>query len=268
MPKQLLRLTLVLVLIAVSTPCRAQDRFPRSRFKLGYNGEHLLYRESIMRNKGILHGAFASWTGYFTDSHLMVGVEGDVLNGGLKYKGHSLSGAPLAFSTENTVLEGRVLVGKGFERGRFGITPYTGLGVRRWYNRLKSTPGYGREVLQYYLPLGVNVVARPADHWSVGGSVEGDMLLRGTVKLGLSDAIPGMEDPCTHLRTGQGSGLRLSAFAERDFGKFALGIEPYCRYWHFSRSDMDAVDYGGTTYSFYEPRNNFTQYGLRVYIAF
>ncbi len=267
--KRISFVTVVFVLIALAAPSRASELFPNSRFKLGYDGEYLFYDQpGLMHIKGFLHGGFGAWTGYFTDNHLMVGLEGSILNGVLRYKGSTASGDSVKFNTENVFAEGRVLVGKGFDCGGIGVTPFTGFGVRNWYNRLEFSPGYSRNITHYYLPLGVNVAVRLKNDWSVGASLEGDVLLSGSVKTELSDAIPGIENPHTHQKFGNGCGLRLGTFAEYDFGGFSFGVEPYFRYWHFAKTDTDDIINAGSTVTLYEPENDFYQYGLRTYIAF
>lgn len=246
-----------------------RELFPASEFKLGYQGTYLYYDEpDVMHEKGFLNGGFVAWTGYFTDQHIMAAIELEGVAGGMRYYGKYSDGTRLKCDTDDYLLSGRLTVGKGFEVGGVGVTPYIGFGTRYWYDRIKAAGGYKRYIHQYYLPLGVNVVYRLDANWSLGGSIEGDLFLGGTVKSKLSDVGPDYQDADNSQDFLDGFGARISLFAEYQFEACALGFEPYFRYWKLDDSDKDTVRFGDRQARVYEPENKFYMSGIRLYLKY
>ncbi|BBD08151.1 hypothetical protein [Desulfovibrio ferrophilus] len=264
------RLVLVLIcLMNLAFPCQAKELFPPSEFKLAYETMYMFYDEpNVMHEEGFLNGLSGSWTGDFTDNHLMASVELGAVGGSMDYVGHYSNGTSLRCSTNDTLLTARAIVGKGFDFRGTGVTPFVGLSARHWYDKIKVQGGYERFITQLHLTAGVNVISRPWENWSLGGSLEGNLLLMGGVESKLSQAGPGYEDAFNRQRFGNGGGARLSIFAEYDFGDYSLGAEPYFRYWHFADSKKDRISFGGVKGRVMEPENDFYISGLKLYIKF
>ncbi len=269
MQKLIFIFTLLVMLVASSAYCENKELFPSSEFKLGYQGMYMNYEEpDIMKEKGIMNGGFGSWTGYFTEHNIMVGVEAEGVVGSLKYTGQYSDGTSLKCDTDDYFVSARTIVGKGFDFGDVGLTPYTGIAARYWYDKIKTTGGYEREIKQFYVPIGLNVKANMDDNWSIGGTLEGDLFLGGEVKSKLSQAGSGYEDAKNTQEFMKGGGGRLSMFLEYDLDYCAVGFEPYFRYWQFAKSETDTVLYGGTIANVVEPKNKFYMSGIRLYVKF
>ncbi|WP_319760682.1 hypothetical protein [Maridesulfovibrio sp.] len=262
---KLIILILALLFISNSAFAAENELFPSSEFKLGYEGMYMYYDEpNMMHEKGILNGGFASWTGYFSQYNIMLNAELEGLAGSLSYNGKYSDGTPLKCDTDDYFISGRATVGKGFDFGRTGITPYIGIGARYWNDDIKTTGGYERQITQLYMPVGVNLVTKLNEGWSIGGTLEGSLLLGGKVKSKLSDVGSNYEDVNNTQEFASGGGARVSAFLEYDFDAYALGMEPYFRYWNIEDSEKDTVSTG----TYMEPKNKFYMSGLRLYVKF
>ncbi|WP_027721352.1 hypothetical protein [Maridesulfovibrio zosterae] len=267
--RKIITLVIGLMLIATSALCADRELFPTSKFKLGYEGMYMYYDEpDVMHEKGILNGGFGSWTGYFTQYDIMLNAELEGLAGSLEYNGQYSDGTKLKCDNDDYFISGRATLGMGFENGKIGYTPYIGVGTRYWYDKIKATGGYEREITQYYLPLGINIISNMDDGWSIGGTIEGDLLLGGTVDSKLSQAGSNYSDASNTQDFASGGGGRLSAFIEYDFTDYSLGFEPYFRYWQFAKSNTDSVMYGSGNANVVEPKNKFYMSGVRLYIKF
>lgn len=264
--RKLILLTVLLAFIFSGTAFAGdKELFPTSEFKLGYEGMYMYYDEpNLMNEKGVLNGGFATWTGYFGEYNIMVNAEAEGLAGSLRYEGEYQNGAPLECDNDDYFISGRITSGVGFEYENFGITPYIGIATRYWNDEIKATGGYERQITQLYMPIGINVITHLKEGWSIGGSVEGDLLLGGKVKSKLSDVGPTYEDVNNTQNFGSGGGARISAFLEYDFDDYALGMEPYFRYWHIGDSEKDTVSTG----TYMEPENKFYMSGMRLYVKF
>lgn len=261
----LITFVLCFLLSSGSAFAAENELFPTSEFKLGYEGMYMYYDEpDVMHESGILNGGFGSWTGYFTDYNIMLNAEFEGLAGSLRYNGKYSDGTSLECNTDDYFLSGHATLGMGFEFDRIGVTPYIGIGARYWNDDIKTTGGYERQIKQLYLPIGVNLVTRLDDGWSIGGTLEGNLLLSGKVESKLSDIGPNYEDVKNTQEFASGGGGRISAFLEYDFNDYALGMEPYFRYWHIKESESDTVNSG----TYVEPKNKFYMSGLRLYVKF
>ncbi|HAS90423.1 MAG TPA: hypothetical protein DCS48_14160 [Desulfovibrio sp.] len=257
----------IIALLLFSSSAFAADKelFPTNEFKLGYVGMYMYYDEpDVMHEKGFLNGGFGAWTGYFTDYNIMLNAEFEGLAGSLRYSGKYSDGTPLRCDTDDYFISVRATIGLGYDLGHTGITPYTGIGARYWNDDIKATGGYERQIKQLYLPLGVNIVTHLDDGWSIGGTLEGDLLLGGTVKSKLSQVGSAYQDVNNKQEFASGGGGRISAFLEYYFDDYALGMEPYFRYWCIAESGKDTVNSG----TYVEPENKFYMSGIRLYVKF
>lgn len=249
--------------------CGETPLFPASEFKLGYEGMYMYYDEpDVMHEKGAMLGGFGSWTGYFTKHLLMVNVEAEGVAGPLRYEGGYSDGTALKCDTDDYFVSACATFGMGFEFGGIGVTPYMGIAGRYWYDKIKATGGYERRIKQYYLPVGVKIISRKGDKWSMGGTLEGDLLLDGQVKSKLSQVGSDYGDAKNDQEFMKGFGGRVSVFMEYDCGTYALGMEPYFRYWQFDDSEKDLILYDGSNHNVIEPENKFYMSGIRMYVTF
>lgn len=267
--KLILLITGLLLLISAAAFAGENEFFPTSEFKLGYEGMYMYYDEpDVMHEKGIMNGGFGAWTGYFTDYSLMVNAEIEGVMGSLKYDGQYSDGTKLKCDNDDYFISGRATIGMGFDNGQTGITPYIGIGTRYWYDKIKATGGYEREIKQLYMPVGLNIISHMDDGWSIGGTLEGDLLLGGKVKSKLSQAVSSYDDASNTQEFAKGGGGRISAFVEYDLDDYSLGFEPYFRYWQFAKSETDTISTGSGTATVVEPKNKFYMSGIRLYIKF
>ncbi|WP_319780094.1 hypothetical protein [Maridesulfovibrio sp.] len=261
---KLIIFTIGLLLIASSAFAADKELFPSSEFKLGYEGMYMDYDEPAMNEKGILNGGFGSWTGYFSEYNIMVNAELEGLAGSLRYDGQYGDGTPVKCDNDDYFISGRATIGMGFDYGRTGITPYLGLAARYWNDDIKATGGYERQIKQVYMPIGVNLITRLDKGWSIGGTLEGDLLLGGNVKSKLSAVGSNYDDVNNTQEFASGGGGRISAFLEYDLEGYSLGMEPYFRYWYFKESESDTIRSG----TYVEPENKFYMSGVRLYLKF
>lgn len=163
--------------------------------------------------------------------------------------------------------EGAVKLGYSFlQPSGLGITPYSGFGARFFDQSLGGEQtnlgavGYDRRILQFYLPVGVNLRS-VWNGWNVSSNLEYDHLLYGVVMSKLSQV--GFEDASN--RQYDGFGLRgdimfgetLENGARYEFG-------PYVRYWDIGDSELDSQTAGTVL----EPENTRLQLGASLKYMF
>lgn len=174
-------------------------------------------------------------------------------------------------SIPETEYEGRLKVGLStIENGR-GFVPYTGVGVR--YYRMDGkgevtdlgAGAYDRNILQVYLPLGVNAHTYFGS-WNVKGTLEYDHLLAGYVSSRLENVpAAGIENLMNHQDSG--FAIRAEFLMGQTYANglgFAFG--PYLRYWDVDDSDVD--QYGFSGMGGMEPENTRLQTGMKVKMTF
>lgn len=156
--------------------------------------------------------------------------------------------------------------GKDFERDRYSLSPYAGIGYR--YSRddlqgLTSTgaAGYRRESQYLYIPLGVTHRMGLKASARLSTTLEFDYFLQGRQKSYLSDVSPLL--PNLTNDQNEGYGWRGSIYYEK--GNWSIG--PWFHYWHIDQSETAAatVVVSGipvTTY-YVEPKNTTTEFGIR-----
>lgn len=257
-----------LLFMPVPGICLENALFAPSAFKIGYQGMQMYYDEpGLMEEKGMLHGGVLSWTGYSGKRLFMVGGELELLKGGMDYDGQYSDGTKLTCNTDDRYLDLRFLAGKGMGFGSWALTAYAGLAGRYWFDRIKAVGGYEREIKQAYLPLGIRI-RHLSGRWSLGGSLEGNLLIYGRVESALSQVGPQYGDADNIQEFMSGLGGRISAFAEYRVGGYILGLEPYYRYWQVRESKIDTIPYGGRRAEVVEPENRSHMTGIRFYIRF
>jgi hypothetical protein len=178
-------------------------------------------------------------------------------------------------------VEARGLVGKDLIGGKWGLSPFAGLGVRHLSNGTTGAPGF-RTDNYLYPPLGVTARTTVASNRALSVTVEFDPLIRGwqqtrESKLGGGDVpatatapaftIEGLSD----VSFAQHSGWALRASAQYPVTR-ALSIEPYYIHWRVGDSPVNdttaTFTVNGVTASeqlgFYEPFNTTNEFGVKV----
>jgi hypothetical protein len=168
--------------------------------------------------------------------------------------------------------EVRGMIGRDFDRGTHGWSPYVGLGYRYLYNDIRGTTstgaiGYTRTSQYTYLPLGVTHRLKLESTARLATTLEVDYLIQGRQTSTLSDFNPAFADITNDQRNGYG--IRGSMYYETD--RWLVG--PWFQYWNTTRSDTAPVivSVGGANFivgTAFEPRNKTTEIGARFAYRF
>ena len=275
------------IAVLALTSGRAAGQYPRRHsFEVGPELYYFYYEErdasgyfeddeKMMSEDGLFYGLAGAYTyrgwapsadGDVTESTegLMFRAEGRFAVGQVDYDGQTQDGEPLTVSDiDDRTMELRPLIGLGFSNADFEGFLYTGFGYRYLNDDLSEFPGgYERESNYYYIPIGLTGTGTQSDGWTLGGTLELDILVRGVQKSHLSDAGGGWPDVENDQTSGWGlrGALRFEHRANVD-----LVIEPFVRLWAIDKSDE--VPIGGGYYA-YEPENYTVEGGLHVLIQF
>ena len=231
--------------------------------------------EVTMQEDGLFYGVSGAYTfrGWLpsSDAELAAGARGLTLRGEgrfavgtVDYDGKTWGGEPLTISDiDDRTMEFRPLIGFGSADADSESLLYTGFGYRYLNDDLSDAPGgYERESNYYYIPIGITGTNLKSSGWSIGGTFEFDILLRGVQKTHLSDTGAGWPDIENKQKSGWGlrGSLRFERRADVD-----LVLEPFVRLWAVARSDDAPI---GDGYYVYEPENYTLEGGLSVTIRF
>jgi hypothetical protein len=178
-------------------------------------------------------------------------------------------------------VEGRGLVGKDFIGRKWGVSPFTGLGLRHLSNGTSGVDGF-RTDDYLYLPFGATARTRVASHSALSFSLEYDRLLHGwqttrSSELGGGDvpataAAPAFTiDGFSDVSFDQHSGWALRASARYQATR-SWSVEPSYVHWDVGASP---VNYETATFTvnhvtaqeqlgFYEPWNVTNEFAVKV----
>jgi len=224
---------------------------------------HFSYREpDVMRENGMMYGLTGSYA-YHKD--LMLKAEGRGSIGRVDYKNSGTMDNIRDYS-----FEFRGLGGYDFPvLEKVVLTPYFGVGYRYLNDdssgKITSTGagGYERASNYIYSPVGIEGVIGIKDDWTFGAKAEYDIFWWGRQISNLSDANSRYSDLKNTQRSGYG--LRGSVKLQKNGEVFDLMIEPFVRYWNIAKSNDSDVVYSGAIVDYgYEPKNNTTEYGVKV----
>jgi hypothetical protein len=231
-------------------------------WKVGVEMSHITYEEpDVMEEKGFMNGIGGSYTYH---NYIMLKAEGRFSYGQVDYKNSGTLD-----DIDDYMLEFRMLEGYDFHiLNRSIVTPYIGIGYRYLNDdssgRVSSTghAGYERESNYYYSPVGIETLTELNKGWFIGVILEYDYFWKGKQKSNLG-SIPGYYDIENHQIDGYG--WRGSIKLQKEHLKRIFTIEPFARYWNIEDSTI-TIDPEG--YIWYEPKNNSTEFGVNVSVAF
>lgn len=173
-------------------------------------------------------------------------------------------------------VEARGLIGRDIQFGEAVFAPYVGIGYRHLFNDLRGyssdgSIGYRRESNYLYVPIGVTHRFRLQDSAVWSTTFEFDKLLSGRQFSRLSDLVGhnGYSDApdISNVQSG-GFGFRADMMYEMD--DWAFG--PFLNVWRIDKSDSVVRPITSnnvvTWYSFTEPQNRTTEFGMRMKFRF
>lgn len=229
--------------------------------KLGLECSNFTYEEpGLMDLQGTMYGIMGTYVHRSGDGmkyrvSLSYGSGSD-----FDYTGQTWGGSPLAAKANDYVVELRgFLSGKAF---------FAGIGYRYWNDTVRSTGGYERQILYWYIPIGIEIGSPLSEKWAWVMRAEYDLFMKGSVISHLSDVEPGLNDP--EVGQDSGYGLRFSLEFKKDLENlYALSVEPFFIYWHIRESNWGLLTYYGAPIAYvYEPENDTRNYGIRVNLYF
>jgi hypothetical protein len=182
-------------------------------------------------------------------------------------------------------VDGRALIGKDFIGHKWGLSPYTGLGLRHLSNGTTGNAGY-RTDNYLYPPFGVTAHTKLSSDRVMSFNLEYDRLLHGwqdtrNSKLGGGDvpATPTAPaftiDGITDISFAQHGGWALRASAKYQATR-AWSVEPYYVHWSV---DASPVSHQTATFTVnhvtahqqlgaYEPNNTTNEFGVKLGLHF
>jgi len=259
---------------------------PRSNsyFTVGMEAFQYTYREpGLMRMKNPMYGLYGVLTHRFRE-HIAWGdwkrnfmifnffkVDGRIAYGELDYESDNTGnddGIP------NYSAELRGVIGCDFPvMPSVRITPFFGVGFRYLLDdgggRLTTTNNwsYDRESHYWYIPAGVESLIKFNDRWSLEWAAEYDHLVYGLQRSHVGDGTPYnylfSGHPDVENKQNAGTGLRGSLKAMYQHPRLDIVIEPFIRYWAIEQSESKTISHNLVTRTWYEPKNNTTEYGLK-----
>lgn len=246
-------------------------------FQMGTEISHIKYEEpEFMEEEGNMRGVVGTYS-YQGNlpvvpvnlDRCVVKTEGKLSWGQVDYKNSGTMD-----NIDDFMAEIRGIAGYSFSPCEtVKITPYTGIGYRYLNDdssgKITSTGalGYERESNFVYSPLGVELEKTLNKEWSVGTALEYDYFWFGVQKSHLSNVLASLNDIKNNQNSGYG--LRGSLKVKRRSERFDVVFEPFIRYWNIDDSDSSIITYSGTVIGYgYEPKNNSTEYGIRLAVEF
>lgn len=258
-------------------------------FELGCEASNIVYKEpDVMRENGLMYGVSGSFVYYGwipllpfnyyawlpslpedrNKSQSMVKLEGKFSTGQVDYRNSGTID-----DIRDYMLEARALVGPVFYNEKIATIPYLGLGYRYLNDdsggKISSTGAYGyeRESNYYYIPIGANLITGLNHGWFLEVNTEFDAFLGGRQISHLSDVAPSYNDLSNDQKDGYG--LRGSLKIRKGFETVDFVIEPFIKYWNIKKSEISNLTYNNVIIGYgYEPKNNSTEYGIKLAMRF
>jgi len=256
---------MVSCVVAVAEEPDATAKVSRVRWEVAPEISYIRYKEpGYMKEDGVMYGINASAIYRAPVSKPLFGGPQDANSwmlrgdarfswGEVDYDGALWDGTPYEVGdVKDAALEFRAMVGYDFANEIARTTPYLGLGYRYLRDDLSCDPlGYERESNYLYMPFGFEIHFPSVDEWSLGTTVEYDLLLWGEQKSHFGDSYGTVEN---YQRTG--NGFRASVRFEKSQPGVDFAIEPFVRLWWIAKSD--------SANGVIEPKNRSAEVGLRV----
>jgi len=240
----------------------------RHTFELGPEVSYIVYKEpGQMKERGMMYGLIGS---YSYHNKIMLKADAKGSWGKVDY-----SNSGKIDNLEDYMLEGRGLVGYDFPIAQVhSITPYVGVGYRYLNDdgsgKISSTGarGYERESNCIYSPIGMEFSIHLGNGLFATEILEFDYFWWGKQKTHLSDIDPGYNDPENRQRKGYG--LRGSMTLKKKFEKVGFEIGPFIKFWSLKKSDTEPIKFNGSFTGLYlfEPKNNSTEFGVKLSVTF
>ncbi|MBU0682776.1 MAG: hypothetical protein ABIH85_04575 [Candidatus Omnitrophota bacterium] len=249
------------------------EPFKTNTFEIGPEFSYVVYNEpDVMQEKGWMYGVSGS---YAYHNKFMLGLDGKISWGHVDY---SSDDSGEVSDIPNTMMECRGVLGYDFlalENANllFYITPYLGLGYRYLKDNAdgkKTDKGrltYERESNYLYTPMGLEIVTKMDNGWTIGGTAEYDLFWQGWQKSHLGTAVA--EFDTVNNVQHRGFGVRGSVMFAKEWEHIGLVLEPYIRYWNIDKSEESDIRYSGVIVGYgYEPKNTSAEYGIKVSLTF
>ena len=170
---------------------------------------------------------------------------------------------------EDWYYELRATVGRDFDQGTYGLSPYLGLGYRYLFNDIRGPSdtgavGYRRASRYVYAPLGATHRLKLESNARLATTLEYDFFIKGQQKSYLADTgIAGLTDVVNDQSAGYG--LRGSMYYEKANWSFG----PWFQYWNIDESDAASAGmFMGNPVLAVEPENETVEIGLRLGLRF
>jgi hypothetical protein len=248
-----LAMCLVFSAAAVAQDKSALYESRKHTFEIGPELSYIKYKEpDVMEEKGVMYGVAAAYIYRDPADASMLRVDGRIAWGKVDYDG-TLDGTPYSVANiDDYTYEIRGLVGWDFANETARTTPYIGFGYRYLNDDSSFDPaGYERESNYLYVPLGLEFLFPSKDVWSLGATIEWDILFWGTQDSHLGGSYGNVSN-----NQHEGYGMRASVRLQKKGEKVDSVIEPFVRLWNIENSEISE---GGL-----EPLNNSLEVGLRV----
>ncbi len=260
----------------------AASAYGSPRFEIGPYVSRITYDEpGSMKESGTMYGldAAITWRGRYVPAFDSIRLEALAGRGTMEYSS-TYSGT--ISGIDNTMFESRILFGRDFSRRDTTLfSSFIGFGYRYLTDKtggLISTQGYygyDRESQYLYLPIGLGASSKMDRGWSIDGSIEYDLFLKGTQTSHLTQASNSVYTYLNDVTNDQysGNGVKVSLRFSKSLGDSGrLAFEPFLHYWnigssryaYFSRTDNT----GTQLYRAWEPENHSTEFGLRMLYLF
>ncbi|NCC03375.1 MAG: hypothetical protein EOM37_04920 [Proteobacteria bacterium] len=167
----------------------------------------------------------------------------------------------------NIIAELRATAGHDFRIGRFGVSPYLGLGYRHVNNDARGVTttgasGYRRGSHYLFVPVGAETRTFLSNGHKLSFLAEIDPLLQGWQTSKLSDVSSDYPDITNNQRFGLG--LRTHFM----YGIRAWSFGPYLNYWGINKSTTDCASTNVYIVCGTEPTNHTIEYGLQLRYSF
>jgi hypothetical protein len=237
------------------------------RNDIGLEMAALSYKEpNVMEENGFMcslfyKNIFRNEYAFRLDSEARAGI------GQMNYNGALSDGTPLSIAgIPDYLLEIRSMAGCDLCLSGSGkIALLAGLGYRYLNDNLqeKNVYGYKRESNYIYSPVKVEITSSVNDESEIALAVEYDKFWAGLQKSYIGSIYPGLSN--LENRQNSGYGLRCEFHYSIKTAERQLDIKAFVRYWNIAQSELSAISYNGTVFSYgMEPENNSVEYGLGI----